>query len=505
MSARAEATRCVVAALVGWACIVPHAVAQEQGAPLPPMPEELHRHFEAVFAAERIADPLQRCLAYPDLPGNAWPEGAAAAYCERIFHQGGLALDEFERMLDQPDGASAVEARLAALLDAHFEDPAQRDRIHEFFFQFDADERSGQLATRWMRAAPDSPFAMTALASHRAAMAWDARGAAFIKDTSSQQLKRMEQLMLAAIPLLHEALAREPRLAPACRELAALGRSASGELQWQALDHCVKLKPDSFYVAREMLFAALPKWGGADAAIDVVLDHIREHAPGNPALHALSARAQWERAWEGGAADAGALLAAARIGPELDVLFDAASGTEAWERAVHLTQYIRFQPHIREARHERYAVMWQIEQWDWVMVDLEWLARHFSGEQHYVTNYANLLLRQRRSREAIPYLRAALALPDPHPQLEEFLCSSLAGDPDTAGSDEVAACSASLLASKPTYLGAWHWRASHLIARQDFAALARLRGDLDHVQLDSPPQQRALFIRYIEQYLGDPR
>ena len=494
----------LLAVFAGWVCIVSCAAAEQgQGAPLPPMPHDLRPHFNAVFEAERIADPLQRCLAYPDLPGNAWPEGAVRAYCERMVRQGALPLDEFEEMLGRPDGAATIEARLSALLDAHFNDPAQLDLIHEFFFQFDADERSGQLATRWLRASPDSPFAMTALAHHRTSMAWAARGTAFIKDTSAHQLRRMNQLLLAAIPLLQDALARQPKLTPACLELAELGRSSFDELQWPALDHCEKLKADSYYISREMLFAALPKWGGSGEAIDVVLGHVRRHAPDNPVLHVLVARAQAERAWEEGAARIDELLAAARTAPEADVLYDAALNAEGWEQVLQYTQLLRFRPHSQEGRHARYVGMWHAGQWDQMEVDLEWLARNFPGEHEYADTYATVLLRQQRRREAIPHLRAALALPGARPVLEEWLCGELADAPDTAASDEVAECTRKLLAARPEYLGAWHWRASHFIARRNFDALARLRAELDGAQLDAPQQQRDLFIRYVSQYLED--
>src|SRR5690606_37708877 len=194
---------------------------------MPPMPAELEGYFAAALKAEQLADPVERCLAYPDLPGNQWPEGAAAAYCRMIARPKALALDELEQLLDQPDGAAAIDARLSALLEAHYQDPAQRDRIHEFFFQFDRSERSGEIAARWLRAAPRSPYAQTALGHHRVKLGWEARGGAYAPDTSAQQIKRMRQHFLAAIPLLNEALASEPRLAAACVELAGMGRMLS--------------------------------------------------------------------------------------------------------------------------------------------------------------------------------------------------------------------------------------------------------------------------------------
>ena len=42
-------------------------------------PAEYAAYVAAVRKADAITDPLQRCLAYPDLPGNTWMPGAAKA------------------------------------------------------------------------------------------------------------------------------------------------------------------------------------------------------------------------------------------------------------------------------------------------------------------------------------------------------------------------------------------------------------------------------------------
>ncbi|HXE67203.1 MAG TPA: hypothetical protein VN630_09185, partial [Rhodanobacteraceae bacterium] len=43
--------------------------------------EQTYPFLDAAKRAERITDPLQRCLAYPDPPGSHWNHDVVAAYC----------------------------------------------------------------------------------------------------------------------------------------------------------------------------------------------------------------------------------------------------------------------------------------------------------------------------------------------------------------------------------------------------------------------------------------
>jgi hypothetical protein len=45
------------------------------------VPEPWRDYLVKARTAERISDPLQRCLTFPDLPGNKWPVGHAQAHC----------------------------------------------------------------------------------------------------------------------------------------------------------------------------------------------------------------------------------------------------------------------------------------------------------------------------------------------------------------------------------------------------------------------------------------
>lgn len=492
----------ILALLLGWAGVVSTAAAQDRQPPaLPPMPDDLKEYFQAALEAERIADPLQRCLAYPDMPGNQWPENVVQVHCNRVARPRAITLDELERLLDQPDGAAVLETRLSALLEAHFDDPEQRDRIHEFYWQLEADERSGRLATRWLRAAPDSPFALAAMGIQRARQGWEARGTAWRGKTDAHQIHRMEQHFVAAVAPLHDALDRQPRLGPACVALTEIGRMSADALQQQALAHCMEVDPHSYYVVSEMMMSALPKWGGSLAAIDRVEAYARKHLDRTPTLRVMFARAQMERLVASDSRDPEAYLAATRIAPHADVHAQASRHTQGWTRVVQLSQTLRFWPEHRHSRHERYAAMLIAQLWDWAEIDLEWLARALPDNREYQFNHAWVLQTQRRFRESLPRLRAILAWPEPPPGVEELLCEALANVPETAGSEEAGECSAKLLARLPGLVAPWYWRANYLMAHDDRDALRSLLAELGTAKIDSPADDRTWLVAYIGEYL----
>ena len=77
------------------------------GATPPPAYAE---HVAALRKADAIRDPLQRCLAYPDLPGNTWAPGVAKARCIMFLTPPVYTLDSLEKALAQPGGATTVDA-----------------------------------------------------------------------------------------------------------------------------------------------------------------------------------------------------------------------------------------------------------------------------------------------------------------------------------------------------------------------------------------------------------
>lgn len=260
-----------LAAVALLACGV--TMAQDGSAPdLPPIPEKSPQHaFGSVPApwrdyflqareAERIDEPLARCLAYPDLPGNRWPVGHADAHC-RFHRLEPLPLATIEGYLDR--GETAVLDRLLdALLERHFSDAGGED-IHVAIQEFDRSAEAARISERWLRLAPDSPYALVARANHYRSAAWDARGGKWASETPREQMRRMSGLVEQAVPLFRRAIALEPRLMPAYVGLldVAMLDSRAG-VERDAVKGAMAQDPACLDFARRRMVSLEPRWGG---------------------------------------------------------------------------------------------------------------------------------------------------------------------------------------------------------------------------------------------------
>lgn len=435
-------------------------------------PEALAAYFAQVRQAETLQDPEQRCLAYPDLPGNEWPEGAARMRCATV-RESPLPLAEIETRLATADGAAWLEQRLETLLDANYSDPRQHDRIFHVFAVFNADARAGDVASQWLRQMPHSPFALTAMGKHRAAQGWNSRGSAYVSKTSEAQLKRMSQLFAGAVPLLTEALEREPRLTPACVALAEIGRQSSDALQKQALAQCLSADPRSYYVVWEWMNAAMPKWGGSMKAMNAVGAYITQHGPENPTLYSLLSQPLGYEASQKDTYLEGleGFVAASRAGPGARMMADAGRAYSAqndpWMALVYWSQALRFWPGEQEVLALRGRTLGYVQEYEWALKDLLPAAAGDPADLELQFGVGASLLALSRLEEARPYLLRARKQPGRELQALERYCFSYVNFTDSWDTPQARECTAALVKQQPTYGVYWAWRYQVLSASRD--------------------------------------
>jgi len=250
---------------------------------------EWNKYLADAARADTIADPQQRCLAYPDLPGNHWPAGSAKGRCG-LFQIQNPPLSRIAATLAAPDGAAQLDREYAQLLAAHYRDPAHGEVLFDAYQDFGT--ANGQrLAALWLEKSPQSAFAMMAKGRAAFATAGTARGTDFIDKTSNKQINGMDAQLAIAVPLLKAALAKEPRLSPACVDLMqASAMVGDGNGHAEAAKHCMAVDPLSWYVNEAWMRGYDPRWGGSFGAMDRAIDEIRTRVPANPALGALLAK-----------------------------------------------------------------------------------------------------------------------------------------------------------------------------------------------------------------------
>lgn len=344
-------------------------------------PPALADYVAAVRKADAIGDPLQRCLAYPDLPGNTWAPDVAKTRCSMFNTPPMFTLDTLEQALAQPDGANAVDAKFKALLEAHFTAPEQREQIFIAYWPFKTDARiddAERIARAWVKAAPDSAFARTALGHVLANRGWNARGSKYMADTPQENVRRMEQFFEEAATEYVAAFKAEPTLLPACVALMSIGRQSSDGLQAQATSVCLDIDPKSYYVIDEWMTASEPRWGGSLEQMRHVAAYAQARAADNPALALFAyAHAAYEidRAEDDDARTLQVLEPAARRVPNAGLMRNVGGAYlrkgDYWNAFVYLSQALRFSPDYAQESRWRAHVLFMLDEKQWARADAE--------------------------------------------------------------------------------------------------------------------------------------
>lgn len=344
------------------------SAAIAQAVPGKPVPyrdaQEGYRSFiEKAKQAETIKDPLKRCLAYPDYPGNHWPASLAAAYCHFVFDPA-ITLDDVRGYLDR-NAFAELDARFKADLDRHFSKDDFSEVIHRDFDGFDASVASGQLSMRWIETAPRSPYALTARGEYFLAMARKARGGRWAADTPPENMQRMSEFVDKSIESFQQALALEPRLQQAD---VGITSAASYESRYDALkaafEHGMSMDPACKVLTGAMMENLEPRWGGSYAAMTALAVQLSAYVQQRPLLALNTIWPQVDAAdmaSRNDSYDAGVRMlrsvltdsANAMAFDKMGTWLDHATSADRWEQLVILLEASRFGTETQEASRIR--------------------------------------------------------------------------------------------------------------------------------------------------------
>ena len=247
--------------------------------------QDMSAFVAAVRSAEQQADPLQRCLAYPDPPGSHWTHDAVVAYCHYRF-QPVISFDEVKDLIEHGKTAE-LDRRMDEALQAQLTQPESRGQLdHIFFIAFD----NGSFATRelldaWKRESPNSAYAYAASGYAYVVMAHEQRGGKFAKDTPQDKMDAMDRLLRQADADLRHAMSLNPRITPIyVAMIHAAGLEFGEDYARQALVRGLSVDPANWSIYAQMMWLMQPQWFGSLQAMQRVADSALKHANQNPLL-----------------------------------------------------------------------------------------------------------------------------------------------------------------------------------------------------------------------------
>jgi len=276
--------------------IVKVPLAGQGGRPVPaPAPmgrrfmlDEVHAFLAKVRGAEAIADPLQRCLSYPDPPGSHWSPATVEAYCHYNL-QKTISFHEAQALI-QNGHAAELDRRLAQDLQAQRTRPESHGLLdHTYFNAFDDGSfEVRQTLDAWKRASPNSAFAYAASGSAYVWMAMKARGGAYIRDTPQSNIDAMDRLLALADTDLQRAMALDPQVTPTYVAMIKAGSLSLGDdYVDRAARRGLAVAPDNYAIYGLLSGATEPKWGGSLALMGRVAQMAQAHVKENPMLAIL--------------------------------------------------------------------------------------------------------------------------------------------------------------------------------------------------------------------------
>lgn len=246
----------------------------------------------AVTKADAIADPLQRCLSYPDFPGSHWNAETTRAYCEFRNHET-LQPSDIEALLKQGK-ANEVDLAFQGYLATQRSDPKQPGLLDIAFVNAGFDD-GGDDARRvidlWKQQSPNSAFAFTASGIAYVDAAQKARGDGSWEDTDRNQKIEMRRLAALAREDLDRAASLNPLITTIYPSMIYAG-TLEGDNAYMnnAAESGLNIDRSNFGIRTKLIHLAQPKWGSNFGGVDEQSKEDLSLAGVNPLLRMVAQR-----------------------------------------------------------------------------------------------------------------------------------------------------------------------------------------------------------------------
>lgn len=380
---------------------------------------EANDPLAAITEAERIGDPMQRCLAFPVPRGYRWPKAFVDAFCADALSST-LSWREIENAIDEGKAAQ-LDARLDALADGYFNHRVPEGVFHQAYVgNFRSSSAAlDRVVEHWLDQVPNSAHALAARGISAVARASQSRGEDTTDNTPVRDLDKMRAALANARRDLEQALATNPRIVPAYVALLKVARLGGDDtLAQRTLDAALRVDPSGYFARAEFITGLEPRWGGSFEAMDRFADSVASQVAENPRLAvlrttALAARGlpfYWDKDYrtalqhfERGLTEAADLF-------YLDVARYAAGQAGDDARAVELiSQYLRFAPSEARMLGDRAFHLERLGRDEWAQADYAKALRTNPRSPKALRGYVNLLVKRNDDAAAETKLKELVA------------------------------------------------------------------------------------------------
>ncbi|TAH40184.1 MAG: hypothetical protein EYC71_13900 [Gammaproteobacteria bacterium] len=249
----------------------------------------------ALRAADKVADPLKRCLDFPDVSPLHWSPAFVAARC-RLTALDIITIDQIDAKLAAGDSTS-VDATFQDYAAQDVSDPKRRGILFRAFEQrFESSNPAiGSVLERWVKTSPHSAYALAARGVFRYRTAAEARGTMSTADTPQENFDAMKWLMAGAVSDLKASLAIKPDfIVPATYLIPATARMGGSRAEIAALGRkAVVIAPDEYRAYIFWAKEASPLWGGSREELEEIADAAKAREASNPLMALVAARVRY--------------------------------------------------------------------------------------------------------------------------------------------------------------------------------------------------------------------
>ena len=183
----------------------------------------------------------------------------------------------------------ALETTLNQYQERYESDPRDEEALQTAYSIFESsDPTLKEPLDAWVRALPNSYAARLARGIYHVHLGGLTRGAAYIQDTTSDQIDGMRRHFALAQKDIHAAVAAHPKLSVGYRYLIRIYMNTGGRALSDLLDEALSSNPYSFCIHAQYMFSLTPKWGGSLSAMRSYADRLKTLAPQNPRLIVLA-------------------------------------------------------------------------------------------------------------------------------------------------------------------------------------------------------------------------